>query len=257
MTDYKAIFEAIESTVYENAVDRAAVEKDLSKFKELKAIFSDEKFYEITQVVIFSSGFKAATASKYHPGLRKHLPDIATAASRTPGNIQQIIESGDVIKSLDKVEACVNNARIIQKIVDEFGSTQKYIDSFTPFDNMRNLMNLREDIMKRFDRIKGITSFHLMTDLGLPVLKPDLVIMRTFQRLGLLYDASQIIRAIEIGQEFAAATNYPIRYIDIVLVSHGQVEISGGNAGICVDNPKCDKCNAQKFCQYYAQQGKQ
>jgi DNA-3-methyladenine glycosylase I len=74
-----------------------------------------------------------------------------------------------------------------------------------------------------------------------------------FKRLGLVYDDSELINAVRIGQEFAAATGHAIRYIDIVLVSCGQMEIGSGNTGICLEkNPKCRLCEAQVFCLYKA-----
>lgn len=254
MTDYKGIFTAIENSLYRNYSDEQSLRKELERFKHINhQEINDEQFYEITQVVVFASGIKASIMNKYHPGVRKYLPDIATAAALTPAQIQQITSSGEVIGLYDKVEACVNNARAIQQIVKSFGSTQAYINQFTPFEDIRNLLKLRDDIMNRFDRIKGVTSFHLMTDLGLPVLKPDRVIMRIFKRLGLVYDDSELINAVRIGQEFAAATGHAIRYIDIVLVSYGQMEIGNGNTGICLEkNPKCRLCDAQVFCLYKA-----
>jgi DNA-3-methyladenine glycosylase I len=254
MTDYKAIFEAIEHSLLKNSVNPAELKLGLDSFKEFEnKVSTDEEFYEITQIVVFASGIKASTMHKYHPGVRKHLPSIEVAAACTPEDIIRITQSKDVIALQDKVEACVNNARAIQRIVKEFGSTHAYIQSFAPFDQFRNVTRLRNDIMQRFDRIASVTSFHLMTDLGLPVLKPDRVIMRIFQRLGLLQDESELFRAVELGQEFARATGYPIRYIDIVFVTYGQVE-AWNDKGICLDkNPKCHLCEAQPFCQYYAE----
>lgn len=252
MTDYKAIFEAIERTLYDNAIDPVAMKQEMDKFKHGRKQVGDEEFYEITQVVVFASGFRASTMNDYHPGVRKHLPSIAVAASKTEDDIKAITASGDVIGFEKKVRACVKNARAIQKVISEFGSTCDYIESFAPFDNMPSILKLRDDIKKRFEWMGDVTSFHLMTDLGLPVLKPDIVIMRIFKRLGLVYDDSQTLKAVEIGQEIARETGYPIRYIDIALVSYGQVKTFGGNVGICLENkPKCDLCGVSNYCQFY------
>lgn len=251
MTNYKTIFEAIETTLYEQANDPRAMRAELERFKYSKKRVSDEEFYEISQIVVFASGFRASTMLDYHPGLRKHLPDIATAVALTPDQLSNILKSGDIIAKRKKLEGCVKNALEVQKIVEQYGSIQNYIESFEPYESTKHLMKLREDLIKRFSYIGDVTSYHLMTDLGLPVLKPDRVIMRILYRLGMVYDLAQYFKAVEIGQEFAKATGHPIRYIDIVLVSYGQVETFGKNIGTCLEiNPKCGVCKAYDFCEY-------
>ena len=62
-----------------------------------------------------------------------------------------------------------------------------------------------------------------MMDIGLPLMKPDIVVARIFYRLGLIpceefkkdSDAETVVRARE---QFANATGHPIRYVDIVFV---------------------------------------
>ena len=102
-----------------------------------------------------------------------------------------------------------------------------------------------------------ITTYHFMTDIGLPVLKPDRVICRIFQRLGLIEDTDQLLKTVIQGRKFAAATGHPIRYIDIVFVSFGQVANAGWGMprGICLgDKPSCQICDAKVYCNYYGNQ---
>lgn len=122
-----------------------------------------------------------------------------------------------------------------------------------------NLILLKEDLEVRFDGLGGITAYHVLTDIGLNVLKPDRVICRLFQRLGLIkgdedvFNKQPLTTIIE-GRKFAAATGHPIRYIDIVFVAYGQVKSIefGVERGICTDNPSCNVCHATEFCNYYA-----
>ena len=104
----------------------------------------------------------------------------------------------------------------------------------------------------RFQYLGGVTVYHFLTDIGLPVLKPDRVICRIFHRLGLLDSEGQLLKAVLQGRKFAQATDRPMRYIDIVFVAYGQVESPdlGITKGICLDQPRCEACGLTRFCQY-------
>jgi DNA-3-methyladenine glycosylase I len=82
--------------------------------------------------------------------------------------------------------------------------------------------------MKRFGYLSKVTSLHFLTDVGMPVLKPDRVIRRIFYRLGLLEDADDsertLMKTVAEGNVFAQATGHPIRYIDLVFVAYGQMK---------------------------------
>ena len=90
--------------------------------------------------------------------------------------------------------------------------------------------------------------YHFLTDIGMPVLKPDRVICRIFQRLGLIENEQQLLKTVIQGRKFAGATCYPIRYIDIVFVAYGQVQSLefGMEKGICLKKkPLCNLCGAK------------
>ncbi|MEM3986898.1 MAG: hypothetical protein QXR39_08995 [Candidatus Methanomethylicia archaeon] len=82
------------------------------------------------------------------------------------------------------------------------------------------------------------------------MLKPDRVICRIFSRLGFIDNADNINQAIKVGRDIAIATGYPIRYIDIIFTTYGQM----GDYGICLEkNPKCYICEIKKYCNYYTE----
>ena len=255
MTDYKAIFEAIESSMYANSRDPEQFRRDLAWTHErtVEHKFSDEAYYHMLLVVTFASGFNAKTAEKYRKGIAKHFPDVATSAQLNEEDIARIIASGDVIRHKRKLQACVNNAQAIQQIAKKHGSLQQYIDSYRPTEKFENLMLLNEALRAKFDYISNITVYHLMTDVGLPVLKPDLAITRLFTRLGLIESPQMELHAILLGRKFAEVTGYTMRYIDAVFVNYGQKSLWDGSPGICVNKPRCDQkqCGARSFCAYY------
>lgn len=128
---------------------------------------------------------------------------------------------------------------------------------FSPQTSFENVMMLKDEIENRFYRIGKITVFHFLTDIGMPVLKPDRVICRIFKRLDLIESRENILEAVIQGRKFAEATGHPIRYIDIVFVAYGQVQSKefGIERGICLEEkPSCILCNAKHFCNYYLEQ---
>ncbi len=56
------------------------------------------------------------------------------------------------------------------------------------------------------------------------------------------------------GRRFAAATGLPIRYIDIVLVTFGQVASPdlGIARGVCLKTPTCGVCRVRQHCTFPA-----
>jgi DNA-3-methyladenine glycosylase I len=156
-----------------------------------------------------------------------------------------------MIKNRFKIEACVKNAKQFVEIVNKFGSFKEYIDFYSPDSNEDALYKFKRSLEKTFIYIGGITSYHFMTDIGLNVLKPDRVILRIFERLGLIEYRNDYFGAIKVGRAFSQAINLPIRYIDIIFVSYGQLD-NGDIMTICSEaHPKCDMCGVNQECLYY------
>ena len=268
MTDYRAIFDAIESTlirVGSKNVPEATIRRRLDVFKETKR-FTDADYFDILISVIFYSGFRAAIVNKKRDTIRKHFPDYKTVAGYDHERISKITSDPQMIKHERKIQKSVDNARTFKGIVDQYGSFQKYIDSFFPKTSLENLMRLRSALIQRFGYLSKITSYHFLTEIGMPVLKPDRVVRRIFYRLGLIESEGdsekQLLKVVSQGQKFAQETGYPIRYIDIVFVAYGRKgPVRSGDIGIereiCrKDNPQCSICGASKYCAYFAQQGR-
>lgn len=85
------------------------------------------------------------------------------------------------------------------------------------------------------------------------VLKPDRVIMRMFQRLGLIENSGQLLKSVIVGRKLAEANELPIRYIDIVQVAYGQSQSTQFeiDKGICLNKPRCEICRVSSMCNYY------
>lgn len=259
MKDYKTIFEKIESALVRAGSQNLPADKiraNLAEFKHLEGkTFSDADYYWILVCVIFYSGFRAATVNARLGSIRKYFPDYESVAGYDESKVDKILSDPEMIRNRRKVQTCIGNAKIFRSIVSEYGSFQAYIDSFAPTTSFENLMLLKEELEYRFEGLGKITTYHVLTDIGLPVLKPDRVICRIFQRLGFIESDEQLLKAVIQGGKFAQATGYPIRYIDIVFVAYGQVESQGFGlaSGICLEqNPLCTICGVTGYCNYYA-----
>lgn len=190
--------------------------------------------------------------------IKKYFKDYIDVCNYNEEKIKEILNDKDMIKNEKKIRACYTNALVLKCIVEEHGSFKKYVDSFKPKDSFENLLLFKEEIQYKFAFFGGITSYHFMTDIGLPVLKPDRVITRIFERIGLIEDREQKLKTVIQGQKISEKTGYPIRYVDIILVNYGQLgkdDTFGLDDGICLEKtPKCSICGITEYCKHYQNQ---
>lgn len=255
---YKDVFLAVEKRLIEagsTQMDMAKIQAHLDKFKRFEnRELTDDQYFSILVFVAFYSGFKAATVTSKRAIIQEHFPSWTVASAYTEKDIREIIKDPKMISHEGKIRACVANAKIFSTLISKHGSIKNYIDSYSPTESFENLLLFKEALEASFAYLGGITVYHFMTDIGLPVLKPDRVMCRIFERLGLLENQGQLLKAVIQGRKFAAATGLPIRYIDIVFVAYGQVksEEIGINEGICLTKPRCSECRIQDHCGFMA-----
>ena len=253
MQKYREIFNQIEATLRKESTFSKSKEFFDSHFGEFKNYenqsLSDDEYFSRMVAIIFYSGFKAETVTKKLDTITSHFPNYKTVANYGETKIQHILSDPKMIKNHKKIKACVKNAKIFKEIISEYGSFDGYVNSFEPKDSFENLMLFKEEIEYKFEFLGGINVYHFMMDIGLPVMKPDRVITRIFKRLGLIENEKQYLKTVIQGRKFSHATGHPIRYVDIIFVTYGQM----GEDGICLKkNPKCHACGVKEYCDYYA-----
>ena len=230
---------------------------EFDRFKHFEGKhFSDNDYYVILVYVTFYSGFKAATIEHYREGINKYFRDYQKVMHYDNYMFNKIANDKSMIKNKQKIKACIENAKRVDGIVKHFGSFENYINSFEPDKSDKNLFALIKDLQK-FDFLADITTFHFMMDIGLNVLKPDRVIVRIFERLGLItkidkdkYKLKDYFDVVKVGRMFSEATGLPIRYVDVVFVIYGQVDHALVNSVCSEENPRCDICGVSMFCNY-------
>lgn len=255
---YKDVFLAVEKRLIEagsTQMDKAKIQGHLDKFKRFEnRKLTDDQYFSILVFVAFYSGFKAATVTSKRAIIQQHFPSWTVVSAYAEEDIRKIINDPEMISHEGKIRACVANAKTFSSLISKHGSIKNYIDSYSPTESFENLLLFKEVLEASFAYLGGITVYHFMTDIGLPVLKPDRVMCRIFERLGLLENQEQLLKTVIQGRKFAAATGFPIRYIDIVFVAYGQVksEEIGINEGICLTKPRCSECRIQDHCGFMA-----
>lgn len=253
----RKIFQQAEKSLFQlSPLSPKDLEKNFSPFKSLDTSKIDwNKFYELIMFVTFYSGFKAETVNNKYSAIKKALGKFKSVAKFKEGDVKATLRNTKIIRHETKIRACIHNAKGVVELKMTYKSLQDYLYSFGNFDYKRNAAALSKDLRSRFKYLGRITVNHLMTDLGLNVVKPDRVLCRIFYRLGLVKSVRDFEGVIKVGQQITKATGLPIRYIDLIFVFYGQVgykyELDIEN-GICLERkPKCDICGLKNFCTYY------
>jgi DNA-3-methyladenine glycosylase I len=259
MTDYVSIFHNAELTLKQHSwFTEEEFENVYGRFKEFETkARTDDEYFEMLIMIVFYSGFKAATVEEKEGIILGHFPNYKQVADYSEVDVHRILSDSEMIKNERKITACISNAKSFKKIIQHYGSFLKYLEAYNAKESFVNLVELKNDLMYRFHYLGDTTVNHFLTDLGYNVLKPDRVISRIFRRLGLIDDEKRILHTIEQGKEFAKQTRYPIRYIDIIFVKLGQQgksKMFGLADGICLEkSPSCSTCLLKEYCTYYKQ----
>ncbi len=255
--DHRSVFGVIEAKLIADIEQSPARESIRREFESYKGFaheqLSDEAVFRKLVMVVFYSGFRAQTVTDRKDAILEHFPNHRTSAMYVNADVAQILVNPRMIRNERKIRACITNAHEMTAIASRFGTFMSYVDRFDAHHSLEGLLLLKEELEARFAMVGGVTVYHLMTDLGLPVLKPDRVISRLFHRLGLIDNETQFLKTILQGRRFAQVTGLPIRYIDAVLVAFGQVSATdlGVRRGICLDEPRCGLCPVPEHCRYF------
>jgi DNA-3-methyladenine glycosylase I len=145
------------------------------------------------------------------------------------------------------------------------------------WESTQSLRKIHERMLADL-RFGLVTTFHLMTELGLSVVKPDRVVNRIAARMGLIerykvgnythfveptistQEATQLGQKAEFNwalqdecRRIAEAAGVTMRLLDFMIVKLGQEpdELNGFARTICSENnPRCDLCGVKPMCAY-------
>jgi len=122
--DLKDIFKKIETTIKkECSLSGEEFEKNWGKFKKYHyKNYSDNEIYWILVKVAFYSGMKAATVSEKLPAIKEYFIDYNKAKYFSEREVNAVLKDPNTIHYKRKIEACINNAVILDKIIKTHGS---------------------------------------------------------------------------------------------------------------------------------------
>jgi DNA-3-methyladenine glycosylase I len=264
--DHAQIYEALESTMRRLSSPPGQFDHGIAEFMKRHGSAhskDDEDYYWRLVQIAFYSGMNADVVSDKLPAISKWFDGYKRVAAYGEREVRAMMRDASIIRHEKKIRGSVANAKAFKEVVESNGSFAKWVASFDTGRSFDNVLRFRDALRERFAFLGRRTVYHFMTDIGLPVLKPDRVVMRIFHRLGLISSRGdtegELRRTIDQGRLFAEATGKPIREIDIAFVSYGQV---GGNTdlgldgGVCLEErPRCELCGLQSHCSYFSRRG--
>tara|TARA_X000001036_G_scaffold350154_1_gene330784 strand:- start:292 stop:1056 length:765 start_codon:yes stop_codon:yes gene_type:complete len=245
------LYFAIEKSLIE-ASERATeeVKAEIEGWGHEERLPDDQAYFQALVTAIFhGSGIKA---TQLEPVLKKMFTETVFEDYRRVITLSEAERNVLCKKQNIGYKKSLNNAFkssvIFSQLLEKNGSFQKYLDSFTETNS------LKADLRRKFAGIGPKSSLHFLMMCGYPTIKPDRVIGRIFNRLGLVEDPNDLAKICAVGDEIAKKTGFNHKRIDIVLVKYGAEgfsEIFGLTDGVCSETaPKCDRCYARSYCKY-------
>ncbi len=126
---------------------------------------TDDAYFENLTRVVFTAGLNWNTIEAKWDGFRRVFENFAIekVARLTENDVERLMGDTEIVGNRAKITATVNNARQMQAIRKEFGSFQKYIDSF---DKSENYVKVVEDLGKRFRHVGRSTAEIFLWSVG-------------------------------------------------------------------------------------------
>ncbi len=100
----------------------------------------DQKLFEFLALDCFQAGLSWLTVLRKRENFRKafdnfKIPFVALYDSK---KVKQLLDNPGIIRNKQKIDATINNARIILELLKDFDSFDKYIWQFTDYKTITN-----------------------------------------------------------------------------------------------------------------------
>ena len=107
--------------------------------------YDDRDLFELLILEGFQAGLSWITVLKKREAFRKAFDNFGVniVASYDDAKINELMNNAEIIRSKNKIESAINNAKVFIRIQKEFGSFSNYIWSFT---NGRIIKNTDDDL---------------------------------------------------------------------------------------------------------------
>lgn len=228
----------------------------LERFKDKRP---DESMYRELALYPFFGGMKSSIVEKYRDRIQEWFWDYREVAKYSDKKLDEIAADPNMIGNKKKIAAARDNAREFIIVLKEHGSFIEYIFWFKPHESIENLNKLVRDFQGRFAQYGTIITEQYLkdVDIGLPLIKADLNIVRTFCRIGLVEGDCSKKPFIptskmeedskEVARKMAEAAGVPVPRVDLLVglgMEYGKQ--------VCGTVPKCDRlenpCEVRELC---------
>jgi DNA-3-methyladenine glycosylase I len=168
MMRYEYIFETIDSVI--NRLELIMPNPSDWRSHHVEHPQSDNDYFERMSRVVFMSGLNWKTLEKKWPGIKTAFAgfDIETVSHFDEAKIDALMANPDVIRNLSKIKAIVSNAEEMDKVIQEYGSFERYLERLQD-DGGED--GLRSEISKRFAFMGKGTTVIFLYSVGLELPK--------------------------------------------------------------------------------------
>jgi DNA-3-methyladenine glycosylase I len=239
--------------IYQLMFDKLMEIQEDKKFDEIVADLkvrtykgkNDDWFYERLVWSVLKSGFNASIIDKRLKNIGEQLSGFHTekVAGFKQATIQKMVNSNRFLcgkRGTSKVRACVDDAKVMQQLSNQYGSFERYLESFEP-NKSQGLLLLRSDLIKRFDYIGKTTVNHFLKDIGFDVVKDDVHVRRILFRLRLTSSQrAPYTEVCNVSKRIAEAAGERLSLVDEVIWRYGSGV--GCNMKVCGRRRKCSQC---------------
>ncbi len=102
--------------------------------------YDDHELFELLVLESFQAGLSWITVLKKREAFRKAYDnfELEKVINYDSQKVEELLTNKDIIRSRNKIESSINNAKIFKKIQEEFGSFSNYIWGFTDNKIIKN-----------------------------------------------------------------------------------------------------------------------
>ena len=126
---------------------------------------NDSEYFENLTRCIFQAGLNWQVVTKKWNNFRTafHNFNITKVASFNQDDIEQLISNPDIIRNKRKIQSTIYNAQEFQRIANEEGSFQSWVDSLDKSNNYRGVVR---QLTTRFKHVGQITAHTFLHSVG-------------------------------------------------------------------------------------------
>jgi len=126
---------------------------------------NDSEYFENLTRCIFQAGLNWQVVTKKWDNFRTafHNFNITKVASFNQDDIEQLISNPNIIRNKRKIQSTIYNAQEFQRIANEEGSFQSWVDSLDKSNNYRGVVR---QLTTRFKHVGQITAHTFLHSVG-------------------------------------------------------------------------------------------